>query len=184
MATSGLVRRALLVALVAVVCFGLYISALSRALAGSFLPLRRTAHGLGRRLGGVAPQPSARPPRSIIMTMATGDGAARSTVGLLQSLRDVNTTLPIVVALFTGGEGSGECHNLTLRAERGRATMADPVTGATRERTCYEDDALPVEIVSQRFLDAFAALGATVRVMHPIRLTNYTDKLPGGQRTK
>ena len=47
-----------------------------------------------------------------IVTMATGDAAARSATALMQSLRDVGTRVPqLIVLLFRGGHGSKWCDN-------------------------------------------------------------------------
>ena len=49
--------------------------------------------------------------RHAIVTMATGDNAARMAIGLVQSLRDVGTceAIDIVVMVFGGGVGSTDC---------------------------------------------------------------------------
>jgi len=49
--------------------------------------------------------------RHAIVTMATGDNAARMAIGLVQSLRDVGTCgdIDIVVMVFGGGVGSTDC---------------------------------------------------------------------------
>lgn len=60
-----------------------------------------------------------------IVTMATGDAAARSATALMQSLRDVGTRVPqLVVLLFRGGHGSKWCDDYprkkaVRRARRG-----------------------------------------------------------------
>ena len=49
-----------------------------------------------------------------IITLATGDAAAKHAVVLVQALRDTNTVVPrIVVLLSRGGMGSEDCHNET-----------------------------------------------------------------------
>lgn len=48
-----------------------------------------------------APGPVARP--AVIVTLVGGDTAARNAVAMLQSLRDVNTTLDLVVLLAARG---------------------------------------------------------------------------------
>lgn len=59
----------------------------------------------GRALA-LSPAPAKNPYEgAAIVTLAGGDSSARSFVALLQSIRDVGTTLPIVVLLARGGLG-------------------------------------------------------------------------------
>lgn len=56
-----------------------------------------------------------------IVTMATGDTAARGATALMQSLRDAGTRVPtLLVLLFRGGHGSEWCRNYERREARGR----------------------------------------------------------------
>ena len=107
-----------------------------------------------------------------MITLATGDAAAKHAVVLLQALRDTNTVIPrLVVLLSRGGMGSEDCHNETLRNRRNRHYHCS-------SRHVVEDD-----IVSQRYLDAFARLGAEVRVIDEIPNSKYTSMIPGGRAT-
>ena len=56
-----------------------------------------------------------------IVTMATGDTAARGATALMQSLRDSGTRVPtLLVLLFRGGHGSEWCKDYARREARGR----------------------------------------------------------------
>jgi hypothetical protein len=107
-----------------------------------------------------------------IITLATGDSAAKHAIVLLKNLRDTGTRIPhLVVLLSRGGMGSADCHNETLRNTRNRHyPCSGPLTQA--------DD-----IVSQKYLDGFARLGAEVVIIDPIPDTKYTALIPGGRAT-
>jgi hypothetical protein len=107
-----------------------------------------------------------------IVTLATGDAAARHAVVLIKTLRDTGTLIPrIVVLLSRGGMGSADCHNETLRNKR------------NRHYHCSSPLAEADDIVSQRYLDAFARMGVEVRIIDPIKDTKYTALIPGGRAT-
>lgn len=56
-----------------------------------------------------------------MITLATGDSAAKHAVVLLKGLRDTGTQIPhLIVLLSRGGMGSADCHNETLRNQRNR----------------------------------------------------------------
>ena len=55
-----------------------------------------------------------------IVTLAGGDASGRHLVSLLQSLRDVNTTLPVVILLARGGLGSAACHDSAWKRANNR----------------------------------------------------------------
>jgi alpha-N-acetylglucosamine transferase len=67
--------------------------------------------------------------------------------------------------------GSEDCHNETLRNARNRHYHCS-------SKYVVEDD-----IVSQKYLDAFARLGASVRVIDEIPNSKYTTLIPGGRAT-
>lgn len=105
-----------------------------------------------------------------IMTLATGDAAAKHAVALVQMLRDSFTQVPrIIVLLSRGGIGSEDCHNETLRATRGR------------HYSCSSDYVYDDDIISKRYLDALGRLGAEVRIIDQIPNTEYTTMIPGGR---
>jgi hypothetical protein len=107
-----------------------------------------------------------------MITLATGDAAAKHAVVLLQAMRDYGTAIPnLVVLLSRGGMGSEDCHNETLRNQRNRHYHCS-------SKYVVEDD-----IVSQKYLDAFARLGAAVRVIDEIPNSKYTTLIPGGRAT-
>ena len=107
-----------------------------------------------------------------MITLATGDAAAKHAVVLLQAMRDYGTAIPnLVVLLSRGGMGSEDCHNETLRNLRNRHYHCS-------SKYVVEDD-----IVSQKYLDAFARLGASVRVIDEIPNSKYTTLIPGGRAT-
>jgi hypothetical protein len=107
-----------------------------------------------------------------IITLATGDSAARHAVVLLKSLRDTGTRIPhLVVLLSRGGMGSEDCHNETLRNTRNRHYPCSSLN-------TQEDD-----IVSAKYIAAYRRLGAEIRVIDPIPDTKYTSLIPGGRAT-
>lgn len=107
-----------------------------------------------------------------IITLATGDAAAKHAVVLVQALRDYNTVVPkIVVLISRGGMGSEDCHNETLRNMRNRHYHCS-------SRHTVEDD-----IISQRYIDALTRLGAEIRIIEEIPNTIYTSMIPGGRAT-
>ena len=107
-----------------------------------------------------------------VVTLATGDAAAKHAVVLVKALRDTGTAIPrIVVLLSRGGMGSEDCHNETLRNER------------KRHYHCSSQHAQADDIVSQIYLDAFARMGAEVRIIDEIPNTKYTTMIPGGRAT-
>ena len=150
----------------------------------------RTVRGLARRLGVDAyfgyPQRTDSSLRrrtaeaelealygdTAMITLATGDAAAKHAVVLIQALRDTNTVIPrLIVLLSRGGMGSEDCHNETKRVQRGRHYHCS-------SRHAVEDD-----IISQRYLDALARLGAEIRIIEEIPNTQYTSMIPGGRAT-
>ena len=91
------------------------------------------------------------------ITFAVGDAAAKHAVALLQEMRDMDTVIPrLIVLMSRGGMGSDDCHNDTKRNARGR------------HYRCSSQYAEPDDIVSQIYLDAFARLGAEVRIIEEI----------------
>ena len=107
-----------------------------------------------------------------IVTLATGDAAARHAIVLIKTLRDSGTLIPnIVVLLSRGGMGSADCHNETLRNAR------------NRHYHCSSPQAEADDIVSQKYLDGFARMGASMRVIDAIKDTKYTALIPGGRAT-
>jgi hypothetical protein len=107
-----------------------------------------------------------------IITLATGDAAARHAIALIKTLRDTGTLIPnIVVLLSRGGMGSADCHNETLRNAR------------NRHYHCSSPKAEADDIVSQKYLDGFARLGAHVKIIDEIKNTKYTALIPGGRAT-
>jgi len=107
-----------------------------------------------------------------MITLATGDAAAKHAVVLLQAMRDYGTVIPnLIVLLSRGGMGSEDCHNEELRQKRNRHYHCS-------SKYVVEDD-----IVSQKYLDAFTRLGATYRVIDEIPNTEYTTMIPGGRAT-
>lgn len=67
-----------------------------------------------------APSPKPRYEGAAIVTLAGGDEAARGLIALLQSLRDVGTTLPVVILLARGALGSAACRNPEWKKRVGR----------------------------------------------------------------
>lgn len=105
-----------------------------------------------------------------IMTLATGDTSARHAVALIQSLRDVGTRVPRIVALLSrGGRGSEECLNSEVKKARGRPNV-----------DCGGPDTVEWEITSQKYLDVFKKLGAETMVIDEIPNTPWTQ-IPGGR---
>lgn len=107
-----------------------------------------------------------------LITLATGDSAAKHALVLIQTLRDSGTKIPVIeVLLSKGGLGSEDCNNATLRDIRGAHYHCTSLHVETRD------------IVSQKYLDAFHRLGAKIRVIDPIPDTPYTSRIPGGRNT-
>jgi hypothetical protein len=75
-----------------------------------------------RKLSSSAPV--SKYPGAVIMTLAGGDTSARNLVALLQSLIDVNTTLPFVVLLARGGLGSAACMNQEWKKANNRSGIS------------------------------------------------------------
>ena len=59
-------------------------------------------------------------PGAAIVALAGGDASGRNMVALLQSLRDVKTTLPIIILLARGGLGSAACNDHDWKKKVGR----------------------------------------------------------------
>lgn len=107
-----------------------------------------------------------------IVTMATGDEAARMALVLVQSLRDVGTAdadVDVVVMLFRGGIPSKACLEGTWQREHGRT-----------EVRCSGPQAMAEEIIDPAYVAAFRALGAKVVVMEPLVRYKHTADIPGG----
>ena len=143
----------------------------ARGLAAVWRALRRDEPAVqARRAAARAQRESLR--GTAIVTLATGDAAARHAIALIKTLRDSGTRVPsIVVLLSRGGMGSADCHNETLRNAR------------NRHYHCSSPLAEADDIVSQRYIDGFARLGASVRIIDPIKDTKYTALIPGGRAT-
>lgn len=106
-----------------------------------------------------------------IVTLATGDEAARMALVLVQSLRDVGTdpNVDVVVLLFTGGLVSEDCLQGDWRRAHGRGHI-----------NCGSPDNVAEEIISPRYVNAFRRLGAKVVVMPAIERYQHTKDIPGG----
>lgn len=106
-----------------------------------------------------------------IVTLATGDEAARQALALVQSLRDIRTdpTVDIVVLLFPGGVPSEECLRGEWRAAHGRKHIP-----------CGDLRNVAEEIISPAYVAAFRRLGAKVVVRPPIPRYAHTANIPGG----
>ena len=106
-----------------------------------------------------------------IVTLATGDEAARMALALVQSLRDVGTDphVDIVVLLFPGGVASQECFQGDWRRAHGRENVR-----------CGGDDAVAEEIINPHYVASFRRLGCKVVVMPPIPRYDSTRDIPGG----
>lgn len=106
-----------------------------------------------------------------IVTMATGDDAARLAVALVQSLRDVKTRVPhIVVLLSKGGLGSADCKDDNWKRAHGRERVP-----------CDGNDVIAEEIISERYVKALQKLGAEIEIIEPIPDTPFTV-IPGGRQ--
>ena len=66
-----------------------------------------------------ADEPEGKP--SAIITLVGGDAAARHAVSLVQSLRDVDTKLKVVVLLGRGGIGSEACRDQNWKEKNNRS---------------------------------------------------------------
>jgi len=107
-----------------------------------------------------------------IMILATGDNSARHAVALVQSLRDVGTRVPRIVALLSrGGVGSAHCLNFTHKEVIGRLHVQ-----------CDGPDTVEEEIVDPQYLAALKRLGAETMIIDPVPDTNYTV-ITGGRAT-
>jgi hypothetical protein len=112
--------------------------------------------------------------RHAIVTMATGDNAARQALGLVQSLRDVGTCkgIDIVVMVFGGGVGSTDC-----RERR---------TKSLYQGYCSTIDPPRLELVfNQIFVKAFLRLNVKFHLMPPLpHHANglKTVNIPGGSQ--
>jgi hypothetical protein len=144
-----------------------------------------------------------------IVSLAGGDASGRNFLALLQSLRDVGTTLPIIVLLARGNIGSAACMNHDWKKKVGRPDVSctGPDTigmegrrggrsasgeafslGYTRTHcTCLT---MPIprpsplaaeEIISPEILELYKKLGAEIRVIPWIPRTKYTEGIPGGK---
>lgn len=115
-------------------------------------------------------------PRPIaIVSMASGNNAGRAAVVMAQSLRDVGTDsrIEVVVMLQRGGVGSPECRNDTWKKLAGREHVR-----------CADNDTVPEEIVSPRYLEALRRLNVSTVVTDEIPRTPYTLKISGGRHSE
>jgi hypothetical protein len=109
-----------------------------------------------------------------VVTLATGNHAARGVIALVQSLRDVGTRAQdIVVMLSRGGSGSPECRNSAWKKAQGREGVH-----------CSGPDTIAEEIISPQYIDTLTKkLGALIVVVPEIPSTQYTEGIPGGRST-
>lgn len=106
-----------------------------------------------------------------IVTLAAGDTSGKNAVALMKSLRDAGTKVPnLVVLLSRGGLGSDDCNNNEWRVKNKRVHIA-----------CQHLDTIAPEIISQRYLDDFDAMGVQYYPVNPIPDTDYTI-IPGGRQ--
>jgi hypothetical protein len=117
--------------------------------------------------GGAAPLSDLGP--HVIITLVSGNSAARHAVVLVQSLVDVGTRLPIVVMAQQGGMGSPECHDAKWRAQHNRRAIA-----------CDGNQTIAEEIMSPFYVKILKRLGAHILVTPSIPRTQYTEKIAGG----
>jgi hypothetical protein len=104
-----------------------------------------------------------------IVTMATGDEAARMATALIASLKDVKTQVPNIIVLAPrGGMGSKDCRS----EEWKRANHREGIV-------CSGPHANEDEILGQEHARALRRLGATIRVVDPIPRTPWTATIPG-----
>lgn len=161
----------------AALCIATWFFVLSPLVADILEPTKKTAKRAGRWHSGRAvveveaspTQPPSKYPGAAIITLAGGDVSGRNLVALLQSLRDVNTTLPIVVLLARGGLGSAVCSDQDWKARNNRSNVR-----------CGSADTIAEEIVSPQYLDTFRRLGAEIRVIPWLPRTRYTVEVAGG----
>lgn len=106
-----------------------------------------------------------------IVTMVAGRAAARHAVALVQSLRDTNCSVPVIVLLQQGGHGSDECRDSAWMRARGRAGIS-----------CTGPDTVAEEIVSPRVLRLLQAQGAHLVVGRTVPRTKFTSAIQGGTR--
>ena len=112
-------------------------------------------------------------PPPFLLAQASGDENGLLALALVQSLRDVGTTVPtILIMLMRGGVGSADCVNPEWKAARGRT-----------EVRCHSGDTIAPEIVSESILAEFERLGAVVEVHDPIPTTPFTEGIPGGTQS-
>ena len=115
--------------------------------------------------------------RTAMVTMASGNDAARMVISLVHSLRDSKTRVEdIVVMLSRGGTGSPEC-----RGEDGNAWKK----ANKREHIhhCGGPDTIAEEIISPQYIETLKRLGAIVLVVDEIPSTIHTYGIPGGRGT-
>ena len=141
--------------------------------------------------------PAPKYPGAAFVTLAGGDASARNLVALLQSLRDVGTTLPIIVLLARGGLGSAACQDHDWKKKVGRPDVSclGPDTigeegsrggRATRAPPPLSSPLLPraaEEIISPQYVEILTKLGAEIRVIPWLPRTKYTEGIPGGKES-
>jgi hypothetical protein len=104
-----------------------------------------------------------------LVTLVGGDISARQALALFQSLRDVGTRIPRIIALLARmGHGSDACHSPTWKKEHNRSHI-----------DCSGNATIAEEIVSPEYLDIFRRLGVEVRVTDAIPRTEFTRDIPG-----
>ena len=111
------------------------------------------------------------PGETAFVTMAAGNEAARLSIAMIQSLRDVGTSLDhdIIVLLVRGGVASPECHDPAWKKAAGREHIK-----------CHESNTIAEEIISPPYVETLKRLGAKPTVVDPVTRTEFTAGIPGG----
>jgi hypothetical protein len=104
-----------------------------------------------------------------LVTLIGGDISARSALALFQSLRDVGTRIPHIIAMLArGGHGSNACNSREWKISQNRSLVV-----------CSGNDTIAEEIVSPNFLELYRKLGVEIRVVDHIPRTDFTRDIPG-----
>ena len=110
-----------------------------------------------------------------IVTMATGNDAARMAIALVSSLRESKTRVQdVVVMLVRGGIGSPEC----LGEDGGQWKLKSGRTDVQ----CSGPNTVAEEIISPHLIETLRdKLGAVIMVLDMIPSTKWTADIPGGR---
>jgi hypothetical protein len=110
--------------------------------------------------------------------MVTSDESAVLALTMFQTLRYVGTKVPhLALMVVKGGRGSIHCEDEEWKKQHNSTVFKDCYTQGI---PCGSQDAILEEIISERFIERFKALGVELIPTDLLERNQYTKDIPRG----